>query len=209
MTCKHSAVQRLVLSLLVSIITSPPAASATVVNVAANLADIQGALSTVQQGDTIIVGSGEVDLGDTGLVLSIPGVTLQGAGPGQTIIKSNSSSLYTMLGVYTGSPLATTPPLVIEGFSFLNSALSEPLTAAAGPIFGIYIVSPGLPGNFSVVKNCEFLYFSQDPGGPVQLGLGSDYWSIEHNVFDGNFFGIANVTVNRTGLSIMSNTFSR
>jgi hypothetical protein len=71
-----------------------PVASGAVINAAADKTAIQTALDSANPGDTVVVAAGQVNVGDTPLTIPKPGVSLRGAGIGNTTFQSYDNMQY-------------------------------------------------------------------------------------------------------------------
>jgi hypothetical protein len=109
------------------------------VQVAADVTDIQNAINALPDGNpsatrVIDIAAGVVEFGTSALVLNKLGVTLKGAGPGQTIFQTSVTTLAPAGGCadqQSGIPLlqlcpttvnaAPNVPMIIEGITFKNN----------------------------------------------------------------------------------------
>jgi hypothetical protein len=162
------------------------------IRVSLTLSAIQNALTNAQPGDIVVVDQGTLDLGSATLTITKAGVSLRGAGQRKTIFQSSQTGLPRLLDI-SGSPVDTptgVPATVIEGITFLNSALTVPFEQDIGPEGAIQIRVSGPRGSQSVIRNCEFLNFvTTIPPQVNQLAavdlFGAARWRIEGNRFDG------------------------
>lgn len=182
------------------------------VSVPLSVTAIQNALNAASAGTTIVVGVGELDLVTTTLVINKAGVSLRGAGAGLTIFKSSQTSLQRLLSI-EGTPVDTptgVTPTVIEGITFLNSALTVPLAQAIGPRGAIQVKVSGPQGSQSVIRNCEFLNFVTTYPTSEQLAtldiFAADRWRVEGNRFDGL---TACIITDGSNTEVVGNTFTR
>lgn len=200
----------LALALVSFLLLVPLASAQNTFTPGLNVAAVQSALNNAAPGDIVQLVAGELDLSSSTLTIPQAGITLRGAGPASTTIKSAVNGLPYLLQV-TGPPHTT--PTVIEGITFLNSAV-DPLNSltAVGPEAAIQVLVSGPAGGQpSLLKSCEFLnfitpqIFNSQPSAVYFLGVSN--WRIEGNRFNGLTRGL--YMISGGSMVITGNIFTR
>jgi len=171
------------------------------------VAGIQAAINNASSGDTVVIPAATIDFGTKRLTLSKAGVSLKGAGSSgsagqQTIFRTSAGIDNTspdktdctsdiqdpLLCVNGFTVTGGTPPTVIDGIAFINSAQNAPPVFGPypGPSMGISVRVAGPSGSTpSVIKNCRFRGFWKVGGTGIGILFSGDKhnWSIEGNSF--------------------------
>ncbi len=168
-SCMRTSFKIIISMVLLVLAYVPIAHSATIKASSCSASDVQAAIDSASQGDTVIVPAGSCDWRTK--VTMNKGITLQGAGIGKTIITDDVAGTY-MLSV------SATTMFRITGFTFNGGTVNKNWKGIIG-LFGIC--------HQFRIDHCKFFDWKRGGKGII---IGGDHWGvIDHCTFDtnGNF----------------------
>jgi hypothetical protein len=168
---------RLIITYLISILTlfATNTYAATINAASCSLANVQSAINSAANGDTVMVPAGSCTWASNISIPNTKGITLQGAGSGQTIITTNATLVV--------DTLPANAPVRITGFNFIRTGMATRIS-----IFGT-------AQNWRIDNN---IFDDANISGPytIQIGQKGDenldsynFGVIDHNQFINRNYG--------------------